>query len=125
MGVLTLPRGLTTPGLEEFDMRILRYTTDNGTIPFSDWLSGIRDKIAQASIRMRLRQLEMGNFGDAKPVGHGVVELRVHVGAGYRVYCARHDEDVVILLCGGGKQTQTSDIRIAKSYWANWKRRQK
>lgn len=106
-------------------MRILRYTKDNGTIPFSDWLSGMRDKVAQANIRFRLRQLENGSFGDAKPVGRGVVELRVHVGAGYRVYCARRGEDVVILLCGGGKQTQMSDIKIAQSYWADWKRRQK
>ena len=95
-------------------MRILRYAKENGTIPFSDWLSGMRDKVAQASIRFRLRQLEKGGFGDAKPVGRGVVELRIHVGAGYRVYCARRGEDVVILLCGGGKQTQMSDIRIAK-----------
>lgn len=105
-------------------MRILRYAKENGTIPFSDWLSGMRDKVAQASIRFRLRQLEKGSFGDAKPVGRGVVELRIHVGAGYRVYCARHDEDVVILLCGGGKQTQMSDIKIAQSYWVDWKRRQ-
>lgn len=106
-------------------MRILRYTKDNGTIPFNDWFSGMRDKVAEASIRLRLRQLENGNFGDAKPVGHGVLELRVHVGAGYRVYCARRNGDVVILLCGGGKQTQMSDIKIAQSYWADWKRRQK
>lgn len=106
-------------------MHVLRYTKEDGNVPFSDWLSGMRDKLAQARIRLRLRQLEGGNFGDAKPVGHGVVELRVHVGQGYRVYCARHNEDVVILLCGGGKQTQMSDIKIAQSYWADWKRRRK
>lgn len=106
-------------------MHVLRYTKDNGNTPFSDWLSGMRDKVAQARIRIRLRQLEDGNFGDAKPVGRGVIELRIHVGFGYRVYCARHKEDVVILLCGGGKRTQMSDIKIAQSYWADWKRRHK
>lgn len=106
-------------------MHVLRYTKDNGNAPVSDWLSGMRDKVAQARIRIRLRQLEDGNFGDAKPVGRGVIELRIHVGVGYRVYCARHNEDVVILLCGGGKRTQMSDIKIAHSYWADWKRRHK
>lgn len=106
-------------------MHVFRYVKENGSIPFSDWFSRMRDKVAQARIRIRLRQLEEGNFGDAKSVGRGVIELRVHVGIGYRVYCARHDEDVVILLCGGGKHTQMSDIKVAQSYWDDWKRRHK
>lgn len=106
-------------------MRVLRYAKENGTVPISDWLAGLRDKVAQARIRIRLRQLEEGNFGDAKSVGRGVVELRVHIGTGYRLYCARYRDDLVVLLCGGGKQTQMSDIKLAQTYWAEWKRRRK
>jgi putative addiction module killer protein len=59
--------------------------------------------MAKARIVMRLRQIESGNLGDSKPVGEGVMELRIHVGAGYRVYCAQHGQHWVILLCGGDK----------------------
>lgn len=66
----------------------------------------------------------MGNFGDCRPVGEGVIELRVHVGAGYRVYCGRHGDTPVLLLSGGDKDSQTADIRHAKALWHAWKRRQ-
>lgn len=84
----------------------------------------MRDKVAQARIRVRLRQVQVGNFGDCKPVGEGVIELRVHVGAGYRVYCGRHGKTIVLLLCGGDKGSQVSDIKRAKELWSEWKRRQ-
>ncbi len=84
----------------------------------------MRDKLAKARIAMRLNHLEAGNFGDAKAVGEGVLELRVHAGAGYRVYCGRHGDHWIILLCGGDKSSQSEDIERAKSYWADWKRRQ-
>jgi putative addiction module killer protein len=71
-----------------------------------------------------LRQVEAGNFGDVKPVGDGVSELRIHVGPGYRVYCASHGKSVVILLCGGAKSSQETDIKRAKELWAEWKGRQ-
>jgi len=103
---------------------LLRYQREDGREPFTDWLSGVRDKIAAARIRVRLRQVEAGNFGDSEAVGDGVIELRVHVGAGYRVYCGRHGKTVVILLCGGDKSTQARDIKRAKDLWAEWKRRQ-
>lgn len=72
---------------------------------------------------MRLRRIEAGNFGDCNPAGDGVAELRVDVGAGYRVYYARHGRDIVLLLCGGDKRSQSTDIQIAKRYWAEFKRR--
>ena len=67
-------------------MNFSRYQQTNGDEPRSDWLNGVRDKMAQARIRIRLRQVEAGNFGDCEAVGEGVSEMRVHVGAGYRVY---------------------------------------
>ncbi|MDR2881077.1 MAG: type II toxin-antitoxin system RelE/ParE family toxin [Azoarcus sp.] len=105
-------------------IKLLRYQCENGRVPFTEWLGRLRDKMAQARIRVRLRQVEAGNFGDSEPVGEGVIELRIHVGAGYRVYCARHGKAVVLLLCGGDKGSQTADIKQAKEYWSEWKRRQ-
>ncbi|PKO85558.1 MAG: addiction module killer protein [Betaproteobacteria bacterium HGW-Betaproteobacteria-12] len=105
-------------------IELLRYQRDDGREPFSEWLNGLRDKVAQARIRVRLRQVQAGNFGDCEPVGEGVSELRVHVGAGYRVYCGRHGKTVVLLLCGGDKGSQAADIKRAKELWAEWKRRQ-
>jgi putative addiction module killer protein len=105
-------------------IELLRYQREDGSEPFTEWLTTIRDKIAAARIRVRLRQVEAGNFGDCEAVGEGVIELRIHVGAGYRVYCGRHGKAVVLLLCGGDKNTQARDIKRAKDLWSEWKRRQ-
>lgn len=105
-------------------IELFRYQRDDGREPFTEWLNGLRDKVAQARIRIRLRQVQAGNFGDSEPVGEGVIELRVHVGAGYRVYCGRHGKTVVLLLCGGNKGSQVADIKRAKELWSEWKRRQ-
>ncbi len=105
-------------------IELLRCQRDDGREPFSECLNGLRDKVAQARIRIRLRQVQAGNLGDVESVGEGVIELRVHVGAGYRVYCGRHGKAVVLLLCGGDKGSQAADIKRAKELWAEWKRRQ-
>jgi putative addiction module killer protein len=105
-------------------IELIRYQHHDGRVPFSEWLNGVRDKVAQARIRIRLRQVQAGNFGDCDPVGEGVTELRIHVGAGYRAYCARHGNAVVLLLCGGDKASQTADIKRAKALWLDWKQRQ-
>ncbi|MSQ73460.1 MAG: type II toxin-antitoxin system RelE/ParE family toxin [Betaproteobacteria bacterium] len=103
---------------------VFRYQSATGKEPVTTWLLSIRDKQAQAKVRIRLKRLEAGIFGDCKPVGDGVLELREHSGAGYRVYFGRHGLSIVILLCGGSKKTQATDIKTAKGYWADWKRRQ-
>lgn len=103
---------------------IVHYQYEDGSFPFQSWMEGMRDKMAKARITMRLRQLEQGNLGDAKSVGEGVLELRIHIGAGYRVYCGRHGQHWIVLLCGGDKSSQNHDILRAQSYWADWKRRQ-
>ncbi len=105
-------------------IEIAYYKTENGRSPFIDWISTLRDKVAKARIATRLRQVQEGNFGDAKPVGEGVTELRIHVGAGYRAYLGQYGNHWVILLCGGDKDSQTKDILRAKEMWAEWKRRQ-
>ncbi|AOK18823.1 addiction module killer protein [Burkholderia cepacia] len=105
-------------------VELLRYRCDDGHEPFTEWLLAVRDKLAQARIRERLRRVQTGNFGDCEPVGEGVIELRVHVGAGYRVYFGRYGGALVLLLSGGDKDSQTADIRYANALWHEWKRRQ-
>lgn len=68
---------------------------------------------AKASIQARIRRAELGNFGDCKPVGQGVSEMCIHVGAGYRVYFTQRGMELVILLAGGDKSTQPHDIKTA------------
>lgn len=105
-------------------IEVFRYRTTAGEEPVTDWLASLSDKRVQAKMRIRLLRVAAGNFGDVEPVGEGVFELREHLGAGYRVYYGRHGRTVVILLCGGTKRTQTADIKTAKEYWTDWKRRQ-
>ena len=105
-------------------IEVFRYQTADGKEPATEWLHSLRDKQAQAKVRIRLKRLEAGIFGDCQPVGDGVLELREHLGAGYRVYFGRHSQSIVILLCGGTKKSQVADIKTAKAYWTDWKRRQ-
>jgi len=85
------------------------------TAEFEAWLVELRDAKARARIAQRIARVELGNFGDAEPVGDGVTELRIHHGPGYRLYAKRQGPTVTILLCGGDKSTQERDIRRAKA----------
>jgi putative addiction module killer protein len=80
---------------------------------FADWFAGLKDRQARARIAVRIRRLSLGNPGDLKPVGHGVSEMRVDYGPGYRVYFVRQGEAVAVLLCGGDKRHQNRDIARA------------
>ena len=92
------------------------YRTADGRVPYREWRDALRDRQAAAAIEARLGRLKLGLLGDCRPVGEGVLELRVHVGPGYRVYFLRAGAKVVVLLCGGDKRSQASDIRTAKRY---------
>lgn len=83
------------------------------TAAFITWLTGLKDVQGRARIAKRLDRLADGNFGDAKPVGGGVSELRFAFGPGYRVYFVQRGRLVIILLCGGDKQSQQRDIERA------------
>ncbi|MDR2261769.1 MAG: type II toxin-antitoxin system RelE/ParE family toxin [Azoarcus sp.] len=91
------------------------------TTEFKEWLSRLRDRIAKARILARIRNVELGgNLGDWKTVGGGVSEMRVNVGAGYRIYFARRGGDIVVLLAGGDKSTQKADIKRAIELAKTW-----
>ena len=91
------------------------------TSVFAKWLCELRDMQARARIQMRLDRIERGLFGDVKPVGEGVSELRIDYGPGYRLYFVQRGQVLVILLCGGDKATQARDISAAKAMAADWK----
>jgi putative addiction module killer protein len=83
------------------------------TNEFAEWIDDLRDIRGRARIQARIERLAMGNSGDAKSVGEGVCELRINYGPGYRVYFTRRGREVVLLLAGGDKSSQTRDIRTA------------
>ena len=84
------------------------------TQEFSNWLRDLRDMRARAKVLARIDRLGIGNPGDVAPVGDGVSEMRIHYGPGYRVYYVQRGDEIVVLLCGGDKSSQGSDIRAAK-----------
>jgi len=88
-------------------------TTFYRTAEFDSWLSNLKDKIGKARILKRIRAAEGGNFGDCEPVGEGVSEMRIYVGPGYRLYYTRTGEVIYLLLLGGGKSSQSRDIKRA------------
>ncbi|MBC7165699.1 MAG: type II toxin-antitoxin system RelE/ParE family toxin [Roseovarius sp.] len=87
------------------------------TSTFSSWLRNLRDQRAKQKITGRLQRLKFGHFGDVEPVGHGVSELRIHEGKGYRVYFCQQGDEIIVLLCGGDKKSQQRDIAQAQRIW--------
>ncbi len=83
------------------------------TATFVIWLDGLRDIRARARVQARIERLASGNPGDVEPVGEGVSEMRIDHGPGYRVYFKKQGRELVILLAGGDKRTQTADIKTA------------
>ncbi|KKC24838.1 type II toxin-antitoxin system RelE/ParE family toxin [Sphingomonas sp. SRS2] len=84
------------------------------TPQFAKWIDGLKDRKAQAVIRIRIVRVEAGLLGDVKSVGDGVSELRIAFGPGYRVYFTRRGDELIILLNGGDKGSQSRDIEAAK-----------
>ena len=80
---------------------------------FDDWFAGLKDWQAVRRVQVRIDRAEDGNFGDCEPVGEGVSEMKIHYGPGYRVYFVQRGIEIVILLAGGNKSTQSKDIKTA------------
>ena len=104
-------------------LNLQEYLTKTDQCPFNEWLEGLRDLRARARIRTRLDRVSLGNLGDYATVGDGVFELRIFYGPGYRVYYALESATVMLLLLGGAKGTQRRDIRTARAYLADYRRR--
>ena len=103
-------------------MRVVEYLTRNGQSPFAKWFDDI-DVQAAVKIRRAIARMEVGNFGDSKSIGKGVTEYRLTYGPGYRIYCGRDGDNLVILLVGGTKRRQQNDIARAHEYWVDYKDR--
>jgi putative addiction module killer protein len=104
-------------------VEIRHYVSRTGKDIFDDWLSRLRDTRTQAKVVTRINRLAAGNFGDCKPLRHGLCELRIDWGPGYRVYYAMLGTVCVLLLCGGDKRKQSSDINRALEYLKDYKER--
>ncbi|MGI0495505.1 type II toxin-antitoxin system RelE/ParE family toxin [Alkalinema pantanalense CENA528] len=99
------------------------YTTSQGTQPFTEWLNSLKDTQGSNKILLRIRRIQMGNLGDHKFIADGVFELRMQFGPGYRVYFGKVENRVILLLCGGDKRSQESDIQKALKYWKDYTER--
>lgn len=98
------------------------YEMGHGHCPFTEWRDSLRDSIFLDAWQKRLLRIRLGLLGNCKSVGAGVMELKFDIGPGYRVYFAEWGKDVVILLCGGEKNSQDRDIRLAIKYWQDFSR---
>lgn len=105
------------------EVEIRHYVTRTGKDIFDEWLTELADARAQAKVAARINRLGAGNFGDCKALRHGLHELRIDWGAGYRVYFAMSGKACVLLLCGGDKRKQSSDIERALEYLQDYKER--
>jgi len=103
-------------------MYVIITPTDTGKEPFEEWLKEL-DKPVRAIVRARLARVLLGNFGDCTPIegASNICELRIHFGAGYRIYFGKEGYHLVILLIGGDKGKQTRDIEKAKRFWRDYK----
>ena len=104
-------------------MEILHYLTPQGGDVFQEWLDSLKDMKGRIAMQRRVDRLADGNFGDHKFCRDGVWELRVDLGPGYRVYYAMQGKTIVLLLCGGTKRRQTTDVNAAVNYWQDFQRR--
>ena len=87
------------------EIEIELYETASGHRPFDYWFESLRELHTRAKIFTRLDRLTLGNFGDCKALGDGVAELRIHYGAGFRIYYSKIGNRIVLLLCGGDKSS--------------------
>lgn len=101
--------------------QLVFYADENGNEPLQLWLDDLRDVRNRRRILSRLTRVQQGNYGDVEPIGEGLSELRFFFGAGYRVYFGEDADNIVVILCGGDKDSQSQDIENAKAYWQEYK----
>jgi putative addiction module killer protein len=100
------------------------YRTLKGREPYNDWLSSLHDNVLCYRIDTRIERIRQGNYGDYKRF-HGIIEIRMDFGKGYRLYCAEHGNNIVILLAGGDKSSQDKNISDALDFWRDYREQNK
>ena len=108
--------------MDVVDKQLRIYRTKENREPFTDWLRRLKDQRGRQKIQARLGRVRLGNLGYCEAVGDGVSELKIDFGPGYRVYFGQDGIEIVVLVCGGDKNSQVADIKKAKAYWADYKR---
>ncbi len=98
------------------------YVTASGTVPFDDWMNDLKDYVGKGAVEARIARLRLGALGKHANVGDGLIELKVDIGPGYRIYVADNERDSLIL-CAGNKRTQKQDIKAAKKFWNDYQGR--
>jgi putative addiction module killer protein len=111
--------------MKTYDIEI--YETEDGDVPFQNWLDGIKNAEAKTQIVARIRRASMGNFGDWKPLtgATGICEMRIHHSQGFRIFYTLSGQKIVLLLAGATKKEQDKTIVKAKTYLADYERRTK
>lgn len=104
--------------------KIINYRTANNKEPITEWLDSLRDRTTVLRIEKHILKLRNGNLGDHKRFS-GIIELRLHFGKGYRVYCGQDGYSLIVLLAGGDKSRQTKDIQLALKYWEDYNEQKK
>lgn len=104
--------------------KVVEYLEPDGSSPFAKWFARL-DLMAAAKVSTALYRMEQGNLSNVKPVGQGVAEYRIDAGPGYRIYMGQQGNVLIILLGGGTKRGQSTDIRLAQQRWRDYKARNK
>lgn len=99
------------------------YVNRSGASPVEQWLDSLRDRTARARVVAGIDRLRLGNLGQTRSLGGALCELKIAYGPGYRVYFAHAGPVLILLLCGGDKSTQVSDIFRARQFWQDYRLR--
>lgn len=102
--------------------KAVEYLAESGDLPFGKWFFKLH-AVAAAKVARAVVRMEEGNFSNTKSIGEGIFENKINYGPGYRIYFANDGDTIIILLAGGTKKSQSSDIRKARDYWMDYKRR--
>ena len=102
--------------------KLIDYETPNKECPFREWLNSLDNSVADR-IDARLKRVALGNLGNVRVLGDGVSELKMTFGSGFRIYFGQSGNELIILLCGGDKSSQSDDIETAKKYWLDFQGR--
>lgn len=98
------------------------YKTAFGKEPYIEYINSLKDRRAVGKIRVCVTRAELGNLGDHEGIGHGIIELKINFGPGYRIYIGLEGQNLIILLCAGDKSSQKKDIQKAIEYWTDYQK---